>query len=150
LTADSPARVAAISGYNIITSNSYSELMDAIANVGPVGITVDASQWSSYSGGVFDGCNQENPDLDHGVLLVGYGTDDELGDYWLVRNSWGPAWGEKGYIRIARTDDEENRCGVDITPADGTGCKDGPANVTVCGTCGILYDNSYPTGGALV
>jgi cathepsin L len=52
-----------------------------------VSITVDASQWSTYSGGVFDGCNQESPELDHGVLLVGYGTDADLGDYWLVRNS---------------------------------------------------------------
>eukprot|EP00615_Pteridomonas_danica_P010929 CAMPEP_0114340340 /NCGR_PEP_ID=MMETSP0101-20121206/8313_1 /TAXON_ID=38822 ORGANISM="Pteridomonas danica, Strain PT" /NCGR_SAMPLE_ID=MMETSP0101 /ASSEMBLY_ACC=CAM_ASM_000211 /LENGTH=370 /DNA_ID=CAMNT_0001473573 /DNA_START=100 /DNA_END=1212 /DNA_ORIENTATION=- len=150
LTADSPARVATITGYTTITSNSYDELMEAVATVGPIGLTVDASQWSGYSGGVFDGCNQENPDLDHGVLLVGYGTDSDLGDYWLVRNSWGPAWGEKGYIRIARTADEASRCGVDVNPSDGIGCVGGPSNVTVCGTCGILYDNSYPTGGALV
>jgi cathepsin L len=149
LTDDTPARVATISGYTTVTTNSYDELMDAIVNVGPIGITVDASQWSSYSGGVFDGCNQDDPDLDHGVLLVGYGTDDELGDYWLVRNSWGPAWGEKGYIRLARTSDEAGRCGVDTNPEDGVGCLDGPANATVCGTCGILYDASYPTGGAL-
>ena len=66
--------------------NSYDSLMNAI-QVGPVSITVDASKWSTYSGGVFDGCNQDSPELDHGVLLVGYGTDEDLGDYWLVRNS---------------------------------------------------------------
>ena len=67
--------------------NSYESLLTAVATVGPVAITVDASQWSAYQGGVFDGCNQASPELDHGVLLVGYGTDPDAGDYWLIRNS---------------------------------------------------------------
>jgi hypothetical protein len=58
---------------------------------------------------------QENPDIDHAVVLVGYG--EEYGKkYWLVRNSWAPTWGEDGYIRIARHDNEEEVCGSDITP----------------------------------
>jgi cathepsin L len=151
LTADdTPVRVAGITGYTVTAQNSYDELLEAVATVGPVGITVDASQWSSYAGGVFDGCNQANPDLDHGVLLVGYGTDEATGqDYWLVRNSWGPAWGEAGYIRLARSDNESEKCGTDTTPSDGVGCAGGPTEVTVCGTCGILYDASYPTGAFL-
>lgn len=149
LTDESPARVATITGYTVVESNSYEGLMDAIQD-SPVAITVDASVWHTYEGGIFNGCDQENPDLDHGVLLVGYGTDESLGqDYWLIRNSWGPAWGEKGYLRIARTSDEGNLCGIDTNPADGVGCAGGPSNVTVCGTCGILYDTSYPTGGDL-
>lgn len=137
--------VAGITNYTKNPTNSYTDLIDSVANAGPISITVDASTWSSYSGGIYDGCNQDSPDLDHGVLLVGYGTEDGV-DYWLVRNSWGPTWGENGYIRLMRTSDEASRCGVDVNPADGTGCADGPANVTVCGTCGILYDTSYPTG----
>jgi cathepsin L len=78
LTDDMPARVATITGYTTIETNSYDGLMNAIVDVGPVGITVDASQWSSYEGGIFDGCNQVNPDLDHGVLLVGYGKSTYL------------------------------------------------------------------------
>jgi cathepsin L len=140
--------VATISGYTTLESNSYDELMTAVATVGPVAITVDASTWSSYAGGIYSGCNQESPELDHGVQLVGYGSEEGQ-NYWLVRNSWGPTWGEYGYIRLARTDDEASLCGVDVVPADGVGCAGGPPNVTVCGTCGILYDNSYPTGSAL-
>jgi hypothetical protein len=49
----------------------------------------------SFFAGVFNGCNQTNPELDHGVVLVGYGTDEALGDYWLIRNSWSPTFGEK-------------------------------------------------------
>ena len=39
------------------------------------------------------------------MTLVGYGTDEKYGDYWLVRNSWGTNWGENGYIRIKREKD---------------------------------------------
>jgi len=137
-----PDAVVQLSGYKVLPSNKYEPLLAAVATVGPIAVTVDASAWSDYESGVFDGCNQTNPDLDHAVQLVGYGTDNNLGDYWLVRNSWAPLWGEQGYIRIRRT--QTLRCGVDINPSDGTGCNGGPTKVTVCGTCGILYDSSYP------
>ena len=52
-----------IDGYVQLPSNNYTALMNAIATVGPVAISVDASVWHSYEGGVFDGCNQENPDI---------------------------------------------------------------------------------------
>jgi len=45
--------------------------------------------------------------LDHGVLAVGYGTEDD-NDYFLVKNSWGPTWGDQGYIKIG----QDNICGV--------------------------------------
>jgi len=133
---------AKISNYVRIPSNKYDPLMQAVATVGPIAISVDASSWATYEGGVYNGCNQTNPDLDHAVQLVGYGTDQVAGDYWLVRNSWSPTWGEEGYIRLKRT--STIQCGVDIHPLDGSGCKNGPPTVVVCGTCGILYDNSYP------
>ncbi|KAK6930923.1 Cathepsin propeptide inhibitor domain (I29) [Dillenia turbinata] len=68
---------------------------------------------SSYAGskGVFTGdCDTE---LNHGVAIVGYGTTVDGTKYWIVKNSWGPEWGEKGYIRMERgVDAEEGLCGI--------------------------------------
>jgi len=138
---------ATINGYVVLPSNEYTPLLNAIATVGPIAITVDASEWHSYESGIFNGCNQVNPDLNHGVVLVGYGTEDGQ-DYWLVRNSWNANFGEAGYIRVARTSDEAGRCGSDITPTDGTACAGNDDPINVCGTCGILYDTSYPLNAA--
>lgn len=135
--------VATIDGYVQLPENNYEALMNAIATVGPVAVSVDASVWHAYEGGVYDGCNQENPDIDHAVTLVGYGEEDGQ-KYWLVRNSWSPAWGEKGYIKIARSEDDSDKCGTDITPQHGTACAGEDDPVKVCGTCGILYDSAYP------
>jgi len=79
--------------------------MNAVARIGPMNVSVDASSWSAYDSGIFNGCSQIDPDLDHGVVLMGYGSENGQG-YWLVRNSWSPNWGEQGYIRLHRGDDE--------------------------------------------
>jgi cathepsin L len=134
---------ATIKGYTYLPENNYDALMNAIATVGPVAVSVDASNWGAYEGGIFDGCNQKNPDIDHAVVLMGYGEENGK-KYWTIRNSWSAAWGEKGYIRLARTDNEQGRCGSDITPQDGTACAGDNTPKTVCGTCGVLYDSAYP------
>jgi len=137
--------VANVTSYVNLPSNEPAPILDHLANNGPLAISVDAGTWSSYSEGVYDGCDQSSPDLDHEVMLVGYGTDAKHGDYWLVRNSWGPNWGEDGYIRLSRK--ATPQCGTDRTPGDGDGCANGPPTVKVCGTCGILYDACYPVMG---
>jgi len=140
--ADSTPAVAFLSNFTVLPSNQYEPVITAVSTVGPLAVNVDAGAWSSYETGVFSGCNQTNPDINHVVNLVGYGVDPRLGPYYLIRNSWTPAWGEAGYIRLARSSSPP--CGEDLNPMDGTGCTGGPARVQVCGECGILYDVSYP------
>lgn len=132
-----------LSGYTNIPTNSYEELIEALYTEGPIAVAVDASRWHFYQSGVFSDCDTENPVINHGVLLVGYGVDPEQGPYWTIRNSWGPGYGEGGYIRIRRSVSGEY-CGWDTKPADGTGCDGGPDKVYVCGMCGILFDNTFP------
>ena len=57
--------------------------------------------------------------LDHGVLVVGYGFDfDNDMDYWIIKNSWSDSWGENGYIRIQRNiDDPRGLCGIAMDPS---------------------------------
>ncbi|PPS17593.1 hypothetical protein GOBAR_AA02983 [Gossypium barbadense] len=89
-------------------------LMKAVANQ-PVSIAIDAggTDFQFYSEGVFIGdCGTE---LNHGVAVVGYGATLDGTKYWIVKNSWGEDWGEKGYIRMKRdVDAEEGLCGLTL------------------------------------
>jgi len=140
--------VATINGYVKLPDNNYTTLMNAVANVGPIAINVDASTWHAYESGVFNGCNQDTPDVNHVVVTIGYG--EENGDkYWLVRNSWSATFGEAGFIKLLRSDDDESNCGSDVTPQDGVACQDQVDPIKVCGTCGAIYDSSYPLNAQL-
>merc|ERR1719206_950884 len=107
-----------ITGYDNLPSNNQAAIMNHIAMVGPLAISVAANTFKDYHGGVFDGCDyDENIQLNHSVQLVGYGSEEGV-DYWIVRNSWGTGWGEDGYIRMLREDAESVRCGTDTTTSD--------------------------------
>jgi C1A family cysteine protease len=100
-----------------VTTNSPSQLQAAVAQQ-PVSIAIQANQlaFQLYTSGILDGkCGDA---LDHGVLLVGYGTDNGT-DYWKIKNSWGPTWGEKGYIRVVRdmTVQGPGMCGLQVQPS---------------------------------
>jgi cathepsin L len=137
-------KVGGIKGCVRLPANNYTLLMNAVANIGPISISAAAEPWQMYESGVYNGnCGT---DVDHAIQAVGYGTDGGK-NYWLVRNSWGGSWGEKGYIRIGRTSSDTPKCATDKTPSDGTGCAGGPKTMEVCGLCGMLSDSSYVTGG---
>jgi len=148
---DGKTPVAGIEGWVKLPSNNYKALMNAVAKVGPVGLALAAGEWSLYEKGVFE---TTDTTVNHAVTLVGYGVDKKTGEkYWKIRNSWGVGYGEKGYIRVKRSDDDDNVCGMDNEPLVGVDCAlDGDGKmrdvkpVKVCGTSAVLFDGSYPVG----
>jgi hypothetical protein len=114
--------------------------MQSLLNYGATVVAVDAKKWFHYESGIFDSCSKD-AELGHAVLAVGYAEN-----YWKIQNSWGANWGEDGHIRLAKHQDEDSWCGQDRNPKEGEGCDGGPSEITVCGTCGILYDPIVPEG----
>lgn len=109
-TCQSCQSVATISSYVDVTAGDENALLAAV-NIGPVSVAIEADQqcFQFYSGGILSdtGCGMQ---LDHGVLAVGYGSDPTTNTpYWIVKNSWGTSWGESGYVRLIRG---QNECGI--------------------------------------
>jgi C1A family cysteine protease len=114
VTSSVPA-AAWISGFTDVAAGSETALMTAIVQQ-PISVAVEADQSSfqSYHSGVMTAACGTN--LDHGVLAAGYDTDTTGGDYYLVKNSWGAAWGEAGYIRLGRgaAFGNDGQCGIQM------------------------------------
>merc|ERR1711865_639244 len=131
-SAASGLKAGKITSYSDVTPKNCAQMMAAVAK-GPVSVAIEADQtgFQHYSSGVFSGtCGTS---LDHGVLVVGYGTDGSS-DYWKVKNSWGTTWGDAGYIRMAKS------CAAtgETTGRQLLGGK------TAAGECGLLSQPSYP------
>lgn len=145
-----PAMHFGMRGYSKLQENALMPIMLAVVQKGPVVVSLAAgAEWNLYLGGIMDACPRDAV-IDHAVVLVGFGvgqggTEEGL-KYWQIQNSWGPMWGEDGFIRLARHSDpvEAGYCGTDNNPQVGSGCKGGPSQVKICGTCGILYDVVMP------
>jgi KDEL-tailed cysteine endopeptidase len=121
--------VVTIDGYEDVPANDEAALKKAVAGQ-PVAVAIEASgsHFQFYSEGVFTGrCGTE---LDHGVAAVGYGATADGTRYWIVKNSWGVEWGEKGYIRMARdVDAKEGHCGIAMEPSYPVKTKPNPKQV---------------------
>lgn len=112
-----------ISGFVDVPHNNELQLKQAVA-LQPVSVAIEADQqtFQFYQSGII-GTSSCGTNLDHGVVVVGYGVDSVSGKkYWKVRNSWGSAWGDKGYVLLERTDSPNGS-----------------------GTCGVAMMASYPT-----
>ena len=108
-----------IDKYYDVPPNNEKQLEKAVSRQ-PVSVAIQANQQSFqlYKKGIYSDpdCGDQ---LDHGVLVVGYGHD-KVHDmkYWIVKNSWGKSWGENGYIRIAKDiEDPEGQCGIAMDPS---------------------------------
>jgi cathepsin L len=99
-----------ITTYQDVAQGSEVSLQNAV-NGRPVAIAIDASKMSFqlYSSGIYYESTCSSTMLDHGVLIVGYGSNS-AGDYWIVKNSWGTNWGSQGYILMSRN--RNNNCGI--------------------------------------
>ena len=102
-----------LTGFTTVKPNDEIAMKNALYYIGPLSIGVYANtDWQLYEKGVYNPtesqCSSNPADQDHGVAIVGYGTENGL-EYWVIRNSWGKNWGEDGYIRIVRG---KNACGI--------------------------------------
>lgn len=89
---DSIPKAGKFKGFARIPRYNESALMEAVYSRGPVAVSLDASQdsFTFYSSGIYydTQCMWKPDDLDHSMMLMGYGSDPEAGDYWIVKNSW--------------------------------------------------------------
>ena len=101
--------VAQVTGREQVSTDEV-QIAAYIAENGPVSIGINANMMQFYTGGVAHPwkflCSPSG--LDHGVLIAGYGVEENK-PYWLIKNSWGESWGEKGYYKLYRGD---GSCGV--------------------------------------
>ncbi|XP_065833126.1 cathepsin L-like isoform X3 [Oscarella lobularis] len=99
-------------------SSDEDQMAAWLASNGPITIGINAAAMQHYHGGIADPwtifCRPSQ--IDHGVLIVGYGQDGSK-PFWIIKNSWGASWGEKGYYRIIRG---KGKCGLNRMPTSAT------------------------------
>lgn len=102
--------VAGITSYGNLAQYDEPQMASYVYSRNPISVGVDADSWQTYNGGVLTSCEAEQ--MNHAVLVIGFDTSFSPA-YWTIKNSWGPGWGESGYIRIAYG---ENACMVSTGP----------------------------------
>jgi cathepsin L len=131
-----------MTGWETLPKNSYEPLVRALAEKGPVAVSVAADAWFNYDNGIFNGCGKDAV-IDHAVTAMGYGESEDGIPFWLIQNSWGKDWGEAGHIRLQRHSNDDY-CGMNNDPQKGIACQGETAPVPVCGMCGVLFDSVIP------
>ncbi|MBN3315584.1 CATK protein, partial [Atractosteus spatula] len=110
-TADKSKIVATLSDWKFLPVGDEQALQDALVTIGPVAVAIDGStiNFQFYRQGIFSDSKCTIWNLSHAVVLIGFGTEGSA-NYWTIKNSWGPYWGEKGYFRLAKN--KGNQCGI--------------------------------------
>lgn len=93
--------VVSVDDFHVVRGESAME--SYVLSTGPLSVCLDASNWSSYTGGIVSACGS---DVDHCVQVTGVDLDN---GYWIIRNSWGTNWGLDGFIYLS-TVSKANRC----------------------------------------
>jgi KDEL-tailed cysteine endopeptidase len=118
-TANKCKSVVNVSHYIDVLPNSETQLLYSLLR-NPISVAIDASDGSFqfYKHGIYNFTNA-SPQLDHGVVLVGFGRDTIYNmEYWIVKNSWGVDWGDSGYIYMLRNiDSDHGMCGIAMDPS---------------------------------
>ncbi|KAF0695642.1 Aste57867_13536 [Aphanomyces stellatus] len=120
----------ATSSYLSLQNNEHA-IVAALQN-GPIAVSIDASGngFRHYGSGVYDAadCKSDGVYVDHAVIVVGYGDTSAGEPYWIIRNSWGSMWGERGYMRMKRggTASPSGPCNLFLYASQPTGLKGQP------------------------
>lgn len=110
---------ATINGHIDLPQNE-DQMATWMSSNGPISIGVDATSWQTYTGGVMTNCISSQ--MDHGVLAVGFDNTANP-PYWIIKNSWGPTWGEDGFIRVQKGTDQ---CLITSSPCSSQVTRSGP------------------------
>ncbi|NP_001279669.1 cathepsin L1-like precursor [Callorhinchus milii] len=98
-------------------SEQYDEmaLAETVATIGPISVAIDAKHISFqfYKSGIYQEPRCQSYNINHAVLVVGYNSQGG-NNYWIVKNSFGSRWGNKGYIWMPK--DKNNHCGIASYP----------------------------------
>ncbi len=103
---------ASITSWECLPQGDEKNMAAYVSTHGPLSIAINAGPMQFYLGGIANPLFCSPSGLDHGVAIVGYGSEGSK-DYWIIKNSWGTGWGEKGYYRIVRG---HGKCGLDQFP----------------------------------
>ncbi|POM64268.1 Cysteine protease family C01A [Phytophthora palmivora] len=143
-----------IVGIDCTASNNCTTLLRSALEKQPIAAAMTSNGgFGDYAGGFYSCPNNGDlasmSDLNHAVLLVGYGTDSSVGDYWILKNSYGSSWGDSGFIKLVA--DAKINCGLNVFPVIPTGAKAGAQASTAIDSGGDkIFVGLSPTAWIIV
>ncbi|POM64270.1 Cysteine protease family C01A [Phytophthora palmivora] len=120
-------------GADCTASSNCTILLRTALEKQPIAVAINSEDpFGDYAGGFYscpnDGDLSSKDDVNHALVLVGYGTDASEGDYWILKNSYGSSWGASGFMKLVA--DSKVNCGLNIFPVIPTGASAGVAATT--------------------